>query len=95
MVGISELEKQIDVACVLLWLELPNSVDRDARNVQSHLKIHSQWVLLRYVDIWDHNLLLACLAFLDSLGQQLQLVRVQLCLFPWLPIYVVEPLLES
>ena len=95
MVRISELEQQVDVASVLLWLEFSNSVDCDAGYMQSHLQVHSQRIFLGYVDVWDHDLLLAGLALLDSLGQELQLVGVQLRFLARLPVHIIEPLLES
>ena len=94
LVGVFELEHEVNVVAILLRLELADAVDRYFRDVLSHLEVDSQRFFLRNVDVWHNDFLLALPAPLDSLGQELQLEWVQVCLLSWLSLQVVKSLLQ-
>ena len=66
LIWISELQHQVDVLALLLWFALPNAVDGHFGDVEVHLEIDSERILLGDVDVRDYHFLLTCLALLDT-----------------------------
>ena len=87
VVWVSNHEQQVDEG-ILDLLKLANPVDGHLGYDRVHEHLDARLVT------WRHNLLLARLALFDSLGEQLQTEWVQIVLEPWLPVDILQALVQ-